>query len=103
MQGTDTDRVKQGDRDYSVQCADCGNWFEATRSDASYCSPKCRKHAHRAPIRKRNAIIALQMAGRSALSTAVRYKKSDEVYQEMLKLQKQINAALALFETENNA
>lgn len=100
MQGADTDRDKYNARDYSVKCANCGRWFEATRSDASYCGANCRKHASRAPIRKANAIIGLQASGREAIATAFRYKNSNEVYQEMLKLRRQIEVALNQFETE---
>lgn len=32
---------------YSYRCFCCGNQFEATRSDATYCGSTCRKRAAR--------------------------------------------------------
>lgn len=103
MQGTDTPRDKHDARDYSVKCANCGKWFEATRSDASYCSSNCRVHAHRAPARKKNAILGLQQAGYAAIETSRKYAHSDDVYKEMLYLRRQIAIALNQFETEQTS
>jgi len=100
MQAGDTDRVKLDDRCWSVQCANCNRWFEAARSDATYCSTRCRVHASRAPQRKLTAIADLQAMGRRANEVASTYKRSQDVYDQMVLLQAAIQRALNTFETD---
>jgi endogenous inhibitor of DNA gyrase (YacG/DUF329 family) len=59
-QAHDTDRLKMDDRDYSVTCKGCGATFEATRSDASFCSARCRVRWSRRPAQRLKAIEELE-------------------------------------------
>ncbi len=44
------DKTTKGEKSmtHEIQCAQCGVTFEAARSDAQYCSDRCRVNAHRA-------------------------------------------------------
>lgn len=94
----EVDITKFDDRDYSVTCHQCGKTFEATRSDAAFCSARCRVRNSREPQKKANAIETLRYAGISANDIANRYPRSKDVFEAMLKLQKEIALALAKFE-----
>jgi len=100
MQAVETERIKMGDRDWSIQCAHCGKYFEAKRSDASFCSPRCRVGFSREPQKLLNHVAMLNFWSRQVYHIALRYKRSDKVYQAMLGLQKSVNFALTVFETE---
>lgn len=100
MQGHDVWRVKHGDKDYQVECLDCGKTFEATRSDATFCSPRCRTHYHRAPQRLQNSIEELSGMGTQAFRMAQSYSRNRRVYEAMLKLRKDLDSALNIFETD---
>jgi predicted nucleic acid-binding Zn ribbon protein len=99
-QGADTDRIKVDDRVWHVQCANCSKWFYATRSDATYCSPKCRKHASKAPERKANAMVELQLMGRRANQIANTYPHSQDMFDQMVMLKAAIARALDAFEVD---
>jgi len=86
MQAKDTERRKLDDRDYSVQCVECGTWFEATRSDASYCSAKCRKRAHFAPIRRQNAMNELDQMIKRLHSIRSEYPRDKEFFERFVSL-----------------
>jgi len=60
MQGQEANRIKFDDRDYRVICVCCGTKFEATRSDASFCSARCRVRWSRRPAQRLNAIETVQ-------------------------------------------
>lgn len=109
MQAADTDRTKMDARSWVVQCAnlDCRRGkngarktFEATRSDASYCSPNCRKYVHNAPKRKATALHKLQFAALDAQDIAKDFKHSQDVYDAMIVLYKSIGDSLKWFETD---
>lgn len=100
MQGEDTNRVKVDDRCWHVQCLECQTWFYATRSDATYCSRRCRQHASKAPQRKLNAIADLQAMGRRANEIANTYHKSQDMFDQMVMLKQAIDRALGTFETQ---
>lgn len=59
-QAQDTDRIKFDDRDYRVTCTCCGTQFEATRSDASFCSARCRVRWSKRPQQRLNAIAHVE-------------------------------------------
>jgi len=46
MSNHDVERITT-DEGYHVECVMCGNWFDAVRYDASYCSSTCRSRYHR--------------------------------------------------------
>lgn len=98
MQGHDVDRVKLDDRCYRVECACCGKYFEATRSDASFCSSSCRVSFSREDDRRRKMIQSINNWGRSLERTAQKYRRNKEVFEAMLQLQRDVQFALSLFE-----
>lgn len=79
MQGVDTDRVKLDDACWSIQCAECGKRFEAKRSDASFCSPACRKRWHQRPARKQAALADLSSMARRIRTYANEYSGSQDM------------------------
>lgn len=100
MQAGDTDRIKVDDKCWHVQCANCSNWFYAQRSDATYCSARCRKYASRSPERKRAAMAELQLMGRTANRIAGQYHTSQDMFDQMVMLQKAIDRAIKSFEVK---
>lgn len=98
MQAQDTYRMKFNDRDWQVECANCGKMFEATRSDASYCSARCRVDASRAPKRLQHQIDMIDSFSRSLSGIAAKYRRNQRVYDAMLTLRKAVDNALAVFE-----
>lgn len=100
MQGHDVDRIKYDDRAYGCECAECGGRFEATRSDASFCSPKCRVAYSRRPAKLAHAVEAVDAFGEQILDYSHRYRRNDRMFQAMVILQRKINAAVANFESE---
>lgn len=99
MQGHDTDRRKIDDRDYRCECLQCGKSFEAQRSDASFCSPKCRVAFSREPKKLEHAIEAVDAFGEQILAYSHKYSRNDRMFQAMVILQRKINAAVANFES----
>lgn len=98
MQAHDTDRYKVGDADYSVKCVQCGELFEARRSDASFCSPNCRVAYSREPAKLNNAIAALEAMGLQLINMAQKYSRNQRVFEAMLVLRNRLNTALGQFE-----
>lgn len=94
----EVDSVKLDTRDYRVKCHQCGHEFEATRSDAAFCSARCRVACSREPARRASAIAGLKSSGSTARQIARKYRYSSDVYQAMLELRREIDAALATFE-----
>lgn len=90
--------VKFDDRDYQVTCVQCGETFEAARSDAAFCSPRCRLANHRAPKKRANQIEYMGQVGRQMRDVATQYSRSKDVYEAMVRLQSDIAKALAQFE-----
>jgi hypothetical protein len=93
MQGHDTDRVHMGDKDYSVVCWHCGNTFEATRSDASFCSAKCRVAHSREPQKLLNAIEELHDMRFRIIQIAEKYKGNAEVIKALEILKSNVASA----------
>lgn len=94
----DVDITKHDARDYVVDCYQCGKSFGARRSDAAFCSTRCRVANSREPQKKANAIEDLRYSGVRAKEIAEKYPHSEEVFQAMLKLQAEVMAALRTFE-----
>jgi hypothetical protein len=40
-----------------IKCSSCGEWFDAARLDAKYCSPVCRKRASRVTDNPEEALV----------------------------------------------
>lgn len=100
MQGQNADVTKMDDRDYRCVCHQCGQRFEAVRSDATFCSARCRVAFSREPKKLENAIDSLTVFGQQVLQYGERYKRNERMYQAMLNLQRKVNAAVAAFECE---
>lgn len=100
MQAHDVDRVKVDDRDYRCTCAQCGETFEARRSDASFCSSKCRVAFSREPKKLANAIESVDAFGRQVLAYSHKYSHNQRMFEAILELQKRVNTALANFEKD---
>lgn len=98
MQSHDTERVKMDDRDYRVECVQCGQTFEARRSDASFCSARCRVAYSREPEKLNNQINAINAFGRSLWGIANKHKRNQRVYEAFKGLAKAVNQALQVFE-----
>lgn len=98
MQGHDTDRTKFDSRDYSVTCLECGGTFEAKRSDATFCTPKCRVRWSKRPEKLNNAIDALAGFGFNCKDIASRYPSNARVEAALIELRRQIDIALANME-----
>lgn len=99
-QAADTDRIKLDAHSWRVQCAECDKWFEATRSDASYCSQRCRKRRHNAPVRKANALHRLQFMVMDAREIKNEWNHSQDVYDQMIILRKALDNIIADFDIE---
>jgi len=100
MQGQDTDRTKYDNRSYGCECAECGKHFEATRSDASYCSPKCRVAYSRRPAKLAHACEAVDAFGEQILAYSHKYSRNDRMFQAMVILRRKVNAAIENFEKD---
>jgi hypothetical protein len=100
MQAHDTDRVKHDDRDWSVECVQCGRRFEATRSDASFCSAACRVAYGREAEKLDKFLQWLDAMGRSAIRGAEKYRHNKRVYDAMIKLSNDVGKAIVTFETD---
>lgn len=98
MQAGDALRIKLDDHCWSVQCPECLTWFEAQRSDATYCTPRCRKRASTANERKLSRIAELQAMGRRANQIAGQYPHSTDVFDQMVLLKQAIDRATKSFE-----
>lgn len=99
MQSIDTFRTRQ-DGYWTVVCAECNQSFDAKRSDASFCSSKCRVAWSRRPQKLLNAIERLREMELEVSEMAIRYRKSDKVYQAVKRLQKSVTYSMNSFETE---
>lgn len=100
MQGHDTWRDKLDARSYHVECLQCGCTFEATRNDASFCSARCRVAYSKQPQKLTNQLNAIEAFGNSLYGIASKYKRNKRVFEAFMLLAKQINQALAAFETD---
>jgi len=94
----DTDRTKFDDRDYSVVCFQCGETFEATRSDASFCSAKCRVAYGREPQKLQNAIDDLEAVELRIAYLTEKYKHNTKMFEAVKSLAVTVNAAVRSFE-----
>src|SRR4051812_4371465 len=96
MQAQDTDRTKFGDRDYSVICFNCGDTFEATRSDASFCSAKCRVAYGRRPAQRLKALDEMESMRLRIKELQHKYSSDADVLKKIQQIQ---SAAFHAIET----
>lgn len=99
MQAHDINRIKNDSRDYTCYCAECEKAFEATRSDASFCSSRCRVAFSRRPQKLQNALAALEQIAAQVNEMSNRYSKNQQVYEAVLELQRKIGKSLGNFES----
>jgi len=100
MQGHETDRLKYGDRDYRCECFQCGKSFEATRSDATFCSAKCRVAYSREPQKLENTIERIDTLKIEIQNIANKYHGNDRVFKKVQELEKALRIALSTFDQE---
>lgn len=98
MQSPHTERDHIEDGVWRVECLQCGTHFESKRSDATFCSTRCRVNYSREPKKLENAIEHLQSQMVEIERIAEKYKKNDRVFEAMRKLQVRINYAVSIFE-----
>jgi endogenous inhibitor of DNA gyrase (YacG/DUF329 family) len=97
MQGHDIDRTKM-DWGYEMDCPQCGERFSSKRSDATFCSPKCRKASQREIERWNTWIDELDYKGEELVNVAKKFKTSKRMYASFLKLQRSLKIAIEEFE-----
>lgn len=95
-----TTSVKLDDKDYRVWCPECNQPFEAQRSDAVYCSGRCRTHAARAPQRLANTLAFLESLCFTLGNYGRQYKRNKLVFLAFQRLHIMIGHQMALFESE---
>jgi len=98
MQGHDTDRLHMDAKDYSVTCLQCGNTFEATRSDATFCSARCRVAHSREPQKLANALQRLEDMRFQVIGLAEKYKGNPDILQALVMLKSAVASAEYLAE-----
>lgn len=102
MQGHDTNRTKYDNRDYGVDCLECGKSFEAKRSDATFCSARCRVRYSKRPEKLNNAIEELRYMGLKAREIAARYPTNARVETALAALLNQVQIACSDMEVEQS-
>lgn len=100
MQSPDTERIHLDAGSWSVQCPQCKRWFEARRSDATFCCANCRVAYSREPQKLLNTLEHLRALGISVYGIADKYRYNQQVFEAMQELAKQVNAALSTFEID---
>lgn len=71
LMAIETDKGKErAESRPKVRCANCGKWFDASRSDAKFCSSTCRSQASRRksnpdPVRAKKKRIKCEQCGKS--------------------------------------
>jgi len=95
---TETTRIHHDARVWLVYCAECNEQFEATRSDATFCSGKCRTHAARAPQRLANALSFIDGLNFTLTNYARQYKRNAYVFRAMQRLHACLSNCLLMFE-----
>lgn len=79
----ETERIRQ-DGYYDVRCPQCGKWFEAARSSATFCNSTCRSRWSRSAASRVRQIDNARSAVASLIETMP--KRGDSA--EYLALQK---------------
>lgn len=100
MQGHDADRIKMDAGCWRVLCLQCEQEFEARRSDATFCSTRCRVAYSREPEKLNNAIAYCDQLARMLDRQAQKYYRSPRMYVAMKALRDSLTGSLARFEIE---
>lgn len=87
-----------GDADYRVVCLQCDREFEARRSDATFCSARCRVAYSREPEKLRKAIEHTELLARMLDARARKYHRSTKMFEAMQALHNSLGASLQRFE-----
>lgn len=98
MQGHDIERRRLDDNTWECECRQCGKWFESKRSDASFCSSRCRVNHSREPQKRLNAIEDLKSMQSRMSEIARKYRYDDEIFQIFLSVEKTVKYCQANFE-----
>lgn len=97
MQGHDIERTKM-EWGYEQECPQCGERFSSKRSDATFCSPTCRKASQREVERWNLWIEGLDSRGEELVDVAKKFKNSKRMYTAFLLLQRSLKVAIEQFE-----
>lgn len=99
-QGHDTNRQRQEDGTYLVDCVHCGNVFEAKRYDASFCNATCRVGYQRAQAQLKSDIAMIPGRARQIRQLAEKHPKAEGMFEALMKAQAEIQKAIAACEYE---
>lgn len=88
----DTDRIRTSDG-WSIQCVQCGRWFESKRSDASFCRDGCRRAYMLAPKRLKAQIEETERYLDALLNKPLRSAKQPQ-YEALMRMGRKIANAL---------
>lgn len=88
------ERIHKDAHCWIVQCADCGNEFEATRADATYCSGKCRTHASRLPARIKSTVSFIEGVAIQVGNIAQKYPHNEAILKALMQLKKAVDYAI---------
>lgn len=66
---------------YEMTCHHCGTQFEATRSDAKFCSDNCRTGAKQK--RQRDQLRKLSAQGENALAASSEFKEITNLFDQI--------------------
>jgi len=88
------------DGGYRVECGMCGEWFDAVRYDAAYCSSTCRSRYHRS---KKILDKRIEHAEKSVNELINHLPKNGEskTYITLLALSRRIASALTQVEMDD--
>jgi len=93
MQSPETDRLHMDAKDWSIVCLNCGSTFEAKRSDATFCSTRCRVAHSRKPAQRLAAIEELANMRFRIIQIAEKYKGDAEVLKALEILKSNVASA----------
>lgn len=90
--------VKMDARDYVVKCLYCGNKFEASRSDAAFCSASCRVANSREPAKERKQLALFEGFANQLVTFCKKHRYNKGYYEIVKRIHAQVGHALAQFE-----
>lgn len=96
MQGQQIERFRT-ESGWSFRCAHCGTVTESRRSDATFCSPKCRKAHERAQSDFRRQLADLRWAVPDIANKIDKYGCDEQVRQLLIDLKAEITIALSRY------
>jgi len=90
--------IKNDARDYSIKCHYCGRDFEATRSDAAFCSASCRVASSREPARQRKQLALFEGVANQLVTFCKKHRYNQEYFEIVKRIHAIVSHALSQFE-----